>query len=148
MKFIIVQNQQQLEEAYTIRKKVFVEEQNVPMEEEIDEFEKDAVHFLLYSEHDRPIAAGRFREADGYGKVERICVLAEQRGTGAGKYIMESIAAYAEQNGINKLKLNAQTHAIRFYENLGYEVVSGEFMDAGIPHKTMVKDLRAESPVN
>ncbi|MBD3109887.1 GNAT family N-acetyltransferase [Bacillus sp. AGMB 02131] len=143
MKFIIVQNQQQLEEAYTIRKKVFVEEQNVPMEEEIDEFEMDAVHFLLYSEHDQPIAAGRFREADGYGKVERICVLAEQRRTGAGKYIMESIAAYAEQNGINKLKLNAQTHAIRFYESLGYEVVSEEFMDAGIPHKTMVKTLKA-----
>ena len=139
MKFIIVQNQQQLEEAYTIRKKVFVDEQNVPMEEEIDEFEEDAIHFLLYSEYDKPIAAGRFRVVDGYGKVERICVLAEQRGIGAGKYIMESIAAYAEQNGFNKLKLNAQTHAIRFYENLGYEVVSEEFMDAGIPHKTMVR---------
>lgn len=141
MKFIIVQNQQQLEEAFSIRKTVFVEEQNVPLEEEIDQFEEESVHFLLYSEQDQPIAAGRFRVVDGYGKVERICVLDERRGTGAGKYMMESIAAYAEQNGINKLKLNAQTHAIRFYENLGYEVVSEEFMDAGIPHRTMIKTL-------
>ena len=141
MKFIIVQNQQQLEEAFSIRKTVFVEEQNVPLEEEIDQFEEESVHFLLYSEQDQPIAAGRFRVVDGYGKVERICVLDERRGTGAGKYMMESIDAYAEQNGINKLKLNAQTHAIRFYENLGYEVVSEEFMDAGIPHRTMIKTL-------
>lgn len=141
MKFIIVQNQQQLEEAFSIRKTVFVEEQNVPLEEEIDQFEEKSVHFLLYSEQDQPIAAGRFRVADGYGKVERICVLDEQRGTGAGKYMMESIAAYAEQNGIHKLKLNAQTHAIPFYENIGYEVVSEEFMDAGIPHRTMIKTL-------
>lgn len=141
MKFIIVQNQQQLEEAFSIRKTVFVEEQNVPLEEEIDQFEEESVHFLLYSEQDQPIAAGRFRVVDGYGKVERICVLDERRGTGAGKYMMESIDAYAEQNGINKLKLNAQTHAIRFYENLGYEVVSEEFLDAGIPHRTMIKTL-------
>jgi len=141
MKFIIVQNQQQLEEAFLIRKKVFVEEQNVSLEEEIDQYEEDATHFLLYSDQDQPIGAGRFRVIDEFGKVERICVLTEQRGTGAGKHIMESIEAYAHEAGINKLKLNAQTHAIPFYEKLGYEIVSEEFLDAGIPHRTMVKTL-------
>ena len=141
MKFIIVQNQQQLEEAFLIRKKVFVEEQNVPLEEEIDQYEEEATHFLLYTNQDQPIGAGRFRVIDEIGKVERICVLTEQRGIGAGKHIMEGIEAYAHEAGINKLKLNAQTHAISFYEKLGYEIVSEEFLDAGIPHRTMVKQL-------
>ena len=141
MKSIIVQNQQQLEEAFAIRKKVFVEEQNVSLEEEIDQYEEDAAHFLLYDDQDQPIGAGRFRVIDEIGKVERICILSEQRGTGAGKHIMESIETYAHENGIHKLKLNAQTHAISFYEKLGYEIVSEEFLDAGIPHRTMVKQM-------
>jgi predicted GNAT family N-acyltransferase len=78
---------------------------------------------------------------DGYGKVERICVLQEARKTGAGKAIMNAIEKYAREKDIHKLKLNAQTHAIPFYAGLGYEIVSEEFMDAGIPHKTMVKEL-------
>lgn len=142
MKSIIAQNQQQLEEAFAIRKKVFVEEQNVSLEEEIDQYEEDAIHFLLYNDQEQPIGAGRFRVIDELGKVERICILSEQRGTGAGKHIMESIEAYAHETGINKLKLNAQTHAISFYEKLGYEIVSEEFLDAGIPHRTMVKQMR------
>jgi predicted GNAT family N-acyltransferase len=88
-----------------------------------------------------PISAGRFRFVDGYGKVERICVLNKARKTGAGKTIMNAIENYALQKDIHKLKLNAQTHAIPFYAGLGYEIVSEEFMDAGIPHKTMVKEI-------
>ena len=136
----IVENQKELEDAYTVRKTVFVEEQAVPLEEEIDAYENEAEHFVMYNE-DSPIGAGRFRFVDGYGKVERICILKEARNTGAGKAIMNTIETYALEKGIQKLKLNAQTHAIPFYAGLGYEVVSEEFMDAGIPHKTMVKKL-------
>ncbi|MEH7085272.1 GNAT family N-acetyltransferase [Neobacillus drentensis] len=136
----IVENQKELEDAYFIRKTVFVEEQAVPLEEEIDAYENDAKHFVLYHEGS-PVGAGRFRFVDGYGKVERICVLKEARKTGAGKAIMNTIENYAREKEIHKLKLNAQTQAIPFYSGLGYEVVSEEFMDAGIPHKTMVKKL-------
>jgi len=73
--------------------------------------------------------------------VERICVLKETRKTGAGSEIMNGIEDYAREKDIHKLKLNAQTHAIPFYAGLGYEVVSEEFMDAGIPHKTMTKHV-------
>jgi len=141
MKTEVVQNKQQLEEAFFIRKKVFVEEQKVSIEEEIDQYEEAATHFVLYSNQHQPIGAGRFRVIDGVGKVERICVLAEQRGTGAGKHIMESIEDYAHKAGIEKLKLNAQTHAIPFYKHLGYQVISEEFLDAGIPHRTMLKQV-------
>ena len=136
----IVGNHKELEDAYSVRKTVFVEEQAVPLEEEIDAFENEAEHFIMY--HDgSPVGAGRFRFVDGYGKVERICVLKEARKTGAGKAIMNTIENYAREKDIHKLKLNAQTHAIPFYAGLGYEVVSEEFMDAGIPHKTMVKKI-------
>lgn len=136
----IINNPKQLEDAYSVRKFVFVDEQNVPVEEEIDEYEDEATHFVLYQD-DAPIGAGRFRDVDGYGKVERICVLKEARKLGAGKAIMEKIEDYAHEKGFHKLKLNAQTHAIPFYTGLGYEVVSDEFLDAGIPHKTMMKSI-------
>lgn len=135
-----ISSEQQLNDAFKIRKKVFVEEQNVPPEEEIDDLESEATHFVLYIKEE-PAGAGRFRTVNGYGKVERICVLSDYRGTGAGKAIMEKIESYAKNEGFKRLKLNAQTHAIPFYSKLGYEVVSEEFLDAGIPHKTMIKEI-------
>lgn len=138
MNLKIVENEKELKEAYSVRTTVFVDEQNVPMEEEIDQYEDEATHFVLYDEG-TPIGAGRFRVVDGFGKVERICVLKQYRKTGAGKIIMNGIEKFATEKGLRKLKLNAQTHAIPFYAGLGYEVVSEEFLDAGIPHKTMVK---------
>ena len=136
----VCENENEIQDAFSVRRIVFIEEQNVPEEEEIDQYEEDSVHFVSYQEGS-PIAAGRFRVVDGFGKVERICVLKEARNTGAGKAIMREVEAYAQENGLHKLKLNAQTHAIPFYANLGYEVVSEEFLDAGIPHKTMIKKI-------
>lgn len=136
----VVSDHQQLEEAFSIRKKIFVEEQKVPEEEEIDHLESEATHFILYCDG-KPAGAGRFRTVDDYGKVERICVLKEFRGSGSGKALMEKIQSYAKEQDIKKLKLNAQTQAIPFYSKLGYEVISDEFLDAGIPHKTMSKNI-------
>jgi predicted GNAT family N-acyltransferase len=140
MNLKLVATEEELNDAFSIRKEVFVHEQNVPEELEIDEFENDAIHFALY-QNNRPVGAGRFRELDGIGKVERICVSQHVRGSGAGKVIMLGIEEYAKEKQILTLKLNAQTSAIPFYEKLGYEVISDEFMDAGIPHKTMRKTL-------
>jgi predicted GNAT family N-acyltransferase len=140
--FKIVENPKEREDAFSVRRTVFVDEQQVPLEEEIDTHEDEATHFILYHDGTQdPIGAGRFREFDGYGKVERICVLKEARKTGAGKAVMNGIENYARELGIHKLKLNAQTQAIPFYAGLGYEIVSEEFLDAGIPHKTMIKDV-------
>lgn len=141
MEVKLVQNEKEMADAFSVRKTVFVGEQNVPEEEEIDHLEDESAHFVLYVNGD-PKGAGRFRIVDGYGKVERICVLKEQRGTGAGNSIMRTIEEYARNKEIEKLKLNAQIHAIPFYGKLGYEVVSDEFLDAGIPHKTMVKKVQ------
>lgn len=136
----IVENEQELNDAFSVRKTVFVGEQHVPEEEEIDQFEDSATHFVLYHEG-TPVGAGRFRIFNDYGKVERICVLKKARKCGAGKAIMMKIEQFALAQGLHQLKLNAQTHAIPFYAELGYEVVSEEFLDAGMPHKTMIKKI-------
>ena len=138
MKVIAVATSEELQDAFSVRKKVFVEEQGVPIEEEIDQYDDAATHFVLY-QNGSPKGAGRFRILDGIGKIERICVDCSLRGQGGGKAIMKEIEDYAKEQSISALKLNAQTHAIPFYESLGYEVVSDEFLDAGIPHKTMKK---------
>lgn len=136
----LVNTEKEIADAFRIRKTVFVGEQNVPEEEEIDLYDKEATHFVLY-ENGEPVGAGRFRIVDNFGKLERICVLKSHRGTGAGTEIMEAIEKHARSKGITALKLNAQTHAIPFYSKLGYEIISEEFLDAGIPHKTMKKEL-------
>jgi len=129
------------EDALYVRHLVFVNEQHVPPEEEIDEFEDEALHFVLYDET-KPIGAGRFRLLDETtAKIERICVLPAARKTGAGRLLMEHIEQVAKQHGATKAKLNAQTHAEPFYKKLGYETISDVFLDAGIPHVTMVKTL-------
>ncbi|WP_226670713.1 GNAT family N-acetyltransferase [Metabacillus litoralis] len=135
-----VTTKEQLEDAYFVRKTVFVDEQQVPLEEEIDQHENEAAHVVLYDE-EQPAGAGRVRVVDGYGKLERICVMKSTRKKGAGKVIVNKLEELATKQGVKKLKLNAQTHAIPFYGKLGYEVISEEFMDAGIPHVTMLKEL-------
>ncbi|RFU63077.1 GNAT family N-acetyltransferase [Bacillus sp. V59.32b] len=140
MNVIIAKTEQERKDAYFIRTKVFIDEQHVPAREEIDQYEEDATHFVLY-DADNPIGAGRFRVLDGIGKVERICVISSSRQKGAGVKIMKAIEEFAISTDIKKLKLNAQTHAIPFYESLGYLTVSDEFLDAGIPHKTMIKEI-------
>ncbi len=140
MEAIVVKTEEQMQDAYAIRRIVFIDEQQVPEEEEIDQYEKDATHVVLY-EDNQPIGAGRFRSLDGIGKIERICVLKEFRNKGAGKVIMDKMEEIAKGKGVSKLKLNAQTHAEKFYLNIGYTTISDIFMDAGIPHVTMTKEV-------
>ena len=137
----IVTNEEELQQAYQVRKIVFVDEQKVPVEEEIDHLEEESTHFLVMNEHNEPIGAGRFRIVDNYGKVERICVLPQARSTGVGRSLMEAIEQHALSQGLEITKLNAQVQAIPFYKSLGYGIISEEFLDAGIPHRTMKKQL-------
>ncbi|SFL36321.1 Predicted N-acyltransferase, GNAT family [Gracilibacillus orientalis] len=140
MEVKVVKSEEELQDAYKVRSVVFVEEQGVPEELEIDELEKEAIHFIGYDNGDS-VAASRMRFVGGYAKMERICVLKSQRGKSFGKDILLFMEDKAKEKGIKKSKLNAQTQAEKFYQSLGYETISGEFMDAGIPHVTMTKSL-------
>ncbi|QOY34222.1 GNAT family N-acetyltransferase [Anaerobacillus isosaccharinicus] len=138
MNVILVTNETQLKDAYSVRMRVFVEEQQVPPEEEIDQYENDATHFVVY-DGSKPIGAGRLRELDNFGKVERICIDKDYRTKGIGKLLMDAIEKEAKERGLTAFKLNAQIQATEFYSKLGYEVCSDVFLDAGIPHVTMKK---------
>jgi len=140
MNLKVVETKEELDAAYQVRMTVFVEEQNVPADIEIDEHEKEAIHFIGYEEN-QPIAASRLRFVDEYGKLERICILKEYRGKHYGLALIEKMESVIKEKGYSKAKLNAQTYAIPFYEKQGYKKVSDEFMDAGIPHVTMIKNL-------
>jgi len=137
----IARSDRERENAYDVRKKVFVDEQGVPISLEIDEFDNTASHFIIYDDQ-QPIGAGRIREiGPGIGKVERVCVLKEFRGKHLGNLIMHELEKHAKSAKMTKVVLNAQSYAVPFYEKLGYTVTSPEFMDADIPHRAMEKDI-------
>lgn len=138
----IVENEKELELAFAVRKKVFVEEQGVPEPLELDEHDATAIHFIVNDEG-KTIAAARLREIESQvGKVERVCVLKPYRGKKLGLLIMKKVEDIAISEGLKKLKLNAQSYAIPFYEKLNFEVTSPEFLDAGIPHRAMEKIIK------
>lgn len=140
MQLISVTHEQELAAAFRIRQVVFVEEQGVPLEDEFDQHDAQARHVLVIDDN-RPVATGRLRILTDTAKLERICVLADWRQKGLGRVIVRGLEGIAEEKGLKKFKLHAQTHAIGFYNTLGYEVGSPEFMEDGIPHVTMLKNL-------
>lgn len=140
MEIKVADNNIMYNQCLEIRKRVFVEEQNVPMDREVDEYEDTATHILLID--DEPIGTVRYRPAsDDMIKVERMAVLPEERGRKLGFKLMEFVHDHARQHGYTRAKLGAQVHAIDFYRKLGYTVSSDEFEDAGIPHVYMEKAL-------
>ncbi|MED0984597.1 GNAT family N-acetyltransferase [Bacillus paramycoides] len=132
-----------LETAFHIRKEVFVKEQSVPLEDEFDTFDRigeECKHILVYY-NELPVGTGRIRFVDGIGKLERICILKDYRKYGLGKVIIQSLEEIARNNEANKVKLHGQTHAEGFYKKLGYQTSSDVFMEDGIPHILMTKEL-------
>lgn len=118
-----------------IREAVFIAEQAVPPEQEWDADDVEAVHFLAL-EDGYAIGTARLL-ADG--QIGRVAVLRDWRGMNVGDALMQTVIAEAERRGLREQKLTAQVHATRFYERLGFEVVSEEFLEAGIPHVDMLR---------
>lgn len=141
MNIKIAETDQERKDALYVRHLVFVQEQKVPENIEIDEFEQDAIHFIGYYKQ-QPIAAGRLRFIDHYGKLERLCVLKNFRGNDYGKQMLKEMEKETLSNHFNHTLLNAQSSAIPFYEKVGYQVASKPFTEAGIIHVTMTKQLK------
>lgn len=142
MKCFIANNQKHFYEQILVRKDVFIIEQNVPIEEEFDHHDSDAIQFVAYN-NDKVIGAARFRVSNGKGKVERVCVIKNYRKSGVGKLIMTTILEYVINNtNLTQLILDAQLTAIPFYKKLGYIDYGDVFLDANIKHKAMYKNIR------
>ena len=124
-----------------LRRTVFIEEQGVPEADEVDDKDEGAIH-LLASMNGTPVGSARLLVLGEVGKIGRVCVLKSARGTGLGAQVMQAaVARFRSVPGVTKVKLGAQTHALGFYEQLGFTAYGPEFDDAGIPHREMVLPL-------
>ena len=134
-----------------MRYDVFVTEQQVPAELELDELDELADHFVAYDD-DQAVGAGRlviepagFEGADPalgrIGHLGRLAVRPGTRGTALGAALVRAIEERAGACGLQMVVLAAQTHATAFYERLGYTAYGGVFDDAGLPHRWMRRHL-------
>lgn len=128
------------EACMAIRREVFVVEQNVPEELELDEHDETAVHLLLTS-YELPIGTARLLIDGNHGKIGRVAILASQRGNGAGAVLMRGALDELRQRGVREVKLGSQVYAMGFYEKLGFVAYGPEYDDAGIPHRDMTLSL-------
>jgi predicted GNAT family N-acyltransferase len=125
---------------YAIRKAVFIVEQAVPEEIEIDEYDAVARHVLAFVA-DRPVGTGRITDD---GKIGRMAVLQDFRGGGVGREILRALIELARENSLDRVGLSAQCHAIPFYEKLGFVAEGPVYDDAGIDHRWMERRLPTE----
>ncbi|WP_405873716.1 GNAT family N-acetyltransferase [Streptomyces sp. NBC_00005] len=139
------------EACFAVRKEVFVGEQGVPEDLEYDEYDAVALHVLAAREDGVPLGTGRLlygqaavAKTDGdltLGSLGRLAVTQEARGLGVGAALVRAIEDAARARGLAAVDLHAQTHALEFYERLGYEVYGPEYPEAGIPHRAMRRAL-------
>ncbi len=130
------------EQVKAIRYAVFCEEQNVPLSLELDSYDAcDSTHYVLVTDGDRAVATGRLIVTEKGYKLGRIATLREYRGRGLGAAVVAALCREAADCGALSVYLEAQLHAIPFYEKCGFRVASNEIiMDAGIAHKMMIKE--------
>lgn len=142
---IAVQNNEQLEMCLNLRREVFVKEQAVPEELEVDEWdvpEANCRHILILTDGVAVATARLIRYDAETAKMQRVAVRNSVRGQGYGRIVMEALEEQARELGFSYSVLDAQVTARPFYERLGYEAVSEElFYDAGILHVRMKKKL-------
>jgi predicted GNAT family N-acyltransferase len=117
-----------------VRRTVFIDEQQVPEDEEWDEADPHCRHVLALTRNRDAVGTGRL---DASGKIGRVAVLKKYRGTGVGGALMRYLVDLARDSGFTQAYLNAQTTAMGFYERLGFRAEGPEFDEAGIPHKRM-----------
>ncbi len=136
----IVKSDEDILKVMVVRGIVFIEEQGVDWEGEIDEFEKSSTHFL--GEIDgQPVAAGRLRILEGgTAKVERVAVRSAWRGQGLARQVVEAILAEAASRGVSRYKLHAQVYLEDFYASFGFQRQGGIFSECGIDHILMTRE--------
>jgi len=121
-----------------LRIKVFVEEQGVPADLEMDGRDKDCAHAIMF-ENACAIATGRI-QADGH--IGRVAVAKEHRGKGLGRTVMGALIGHAREQGYDKVWLSAQCHAASFYKSLGFVPCGDVYKEANMDHIKMEMRLQ------
>ena len=124
-----------------LRRVVFIDEQGVSEEDELDGLDEAAIHLLAF-DGETPVGTARLLVKGATGKIGRVCVLPEARGRGLGAaLILRALEVLRDQPGVTEAYLGSQSHATGFYEKLGFSVEGEEFLDAGILHRHMRRAL-------
>ena len=129
-----------MEQAFAIRRRVFIEEQQVPEEIELDADDARAVHALAL-ENGGAVGCGRMVAHGAYVKIGRMAVLRERRRNGVGRAVLEFLMGEARRRGFARAVLDAQLHAEGFYLRLGFAPIGEVFEEAGIAHRRMEREL-------
>lgn len=119
-----------------VRLLVFVAEQGVPLIEEVDDYDRSALHYIARCGEQIVACARLAVYGDGVGKIGRLAVLKPFRGQGIGSALMDHILG-GDGRRYRALLLDAQVQVVGFYERRGFAVEGGVFLDAGIPHLRM-----------
>ena len=129
-----------LKSCHALRRAVFIEEQEVPEDLEVDGLDDTALH-LLATLDGRPVGTARMLLKGDTGKIGRVCVLRDLRGQGVGAALIRAAVEELRALGLARAVLGSQVHAIPFYEKLGFVAEGPVYDDAGIPHRDMVLGL-------
>jgi len=129
-----------------VRRAVFVEEQGVAEELEVDGLDDQCIHFLCRHTQENfngglttiaPVAAGRILPRGDIAKIQRVAVLESHRKGGTGRGIMEYMLEFARKEGFGQAVLGSQVEVIVFYEKLGFVPFGNQYEEAGIQHQNM-----------
>lgn len=138
---MIIEETRDLATCLKLRRTVFIDEQGVSEPREVDGLDDHAIHLLAW-DGERPVGTARLLISGHTGKIGRVCVLQEVRGTGLGaRLIRAAVDVLKARPGVTHARLGAQSYAIGFYEKLGFSAVGKEYEDAGIPHQDMIRKL-------
>lgn len=124
-----------------LRTRIFVDEQKVPADMEIDEHDPICQHYKVTDPDGNIVATARLL-ASAY--IGRMCVDQALRGSGIGETLLRYVIKHAETQGFRQLHLNAQVDAVPFYQRFGFVTNSDIFIEAGINHQHMTRDSGAE----
>ena len=126
------------EGARAVRFTVFVGEQGIPPEVEIDDMDAQCVHALVRDGKGAPLATGRLMPD---GRIGRMAVLAPWRGKGLGRLVLDALVGAARERGDARAFLHAQVDAVGFYERAGFACEGERYLEQGIWHQSMARAL-------
>ena len=133
----VIEQTDDLTTCLALRRTVFIDEQGVAEDLELDGLDNDALHVLARM-NGTPIGCARILVADGVARIGRVCVLADHRGGGLGGDLMRGcMTVIAKQPDVTRATLGAQLHALAFYERLGFTAFGPVYLDADIEHREM-----------
>ena len=141
LSYKIVVSDRELEGAFEVRKQVFVEEQGIPEDMELDELDMEAMHMVVKDGEGIVGTARVLFLAANQAKLERMAILKPFRRRGIGKGIISFLDEEFKNRGTEQVVLHAQCSAVNFYKSCGFEESGSPFWEAGIKHVKMQKRL-------